>query len=200
MEGGAVDADADADLQLALAMSLEQQQPGAVCPDDPAATAAAGAATAGGGGVVAAAPALGSELGAQGPPEPSVALVVRWSGSSYAFSLPESATVADVKRCLEERTGVLTKRQKLIGVMCKGKVAPDGTSLGSVKLSKKIMLIGTREESIIKEPAPEDMPDVFNDMDIDYSGDSGVRTAANLQQLQQRCALPCMAAHLPPQI
>eukprot|EP01047_Picozoa_sp_COSAG01_P077464 COSAG01_NODE_13961_length_1513_cov_133.034653_1_plen_199_part_00 len=198
MEGGAVDADADADLQLALAMSLEQQQPGAVCPDDPSATpAAAGAATA---GVAAAAPALGSEPALQGPPEPSVDLVVRWSGGSYAFSLPESATVADVKRCLEERTGVLTKRQKLIGVMCKGKVAPDDMSLGSVKLSKKIMLIGTREESIIKEPAPEDMPDVFNDMDIDYSGDSGVRTPANLQQLQQRCAPPCMAAQHPPQI
>lgn len=54
------------------------------------------------------------------------------------------------------------------------------------------MLMGTREERIIKEPAPEDMPDVFNDMDIDYSGGGsgdpggGVRTAVNVARLQQR--------------
>ena len=167
MEGDDDEGD-DRELRLELAMSME--------PDNapPAGTAAASSA---------------DEPEAVGP---AMDLEIRWSGQRIAFSLPDNSTVGDLKCCLQEHTGVLTKRQKLIGVMQKGKAAPDSARLDQVKLAQKLMLIGNREEKIIKEPAPEDMPDVFNDMDIDYSGSTepadSVRTGENLLALQQRIA------------
>ena len=76
-------------------------------------------------------------------------------------------------------------------MMHKGRMAADDMAVSEVKLGKKLMLIGTVERDIIIEPDPEDLPDVFNDMDVDYSGDTSgktVRTADNLMLLQQRIA------------
>ena len=90
---------------------------------------------------------------------------------------------------LEDHTGVLAKRQKIIGMMHKGRMAADDMALSDVKLGKKLMLIGTAEKDIIVEPDPEDLPDVFNDLDLDYSGDGSsesVRTPANLMLLSER--------------
>lgn len=100
-------------------------------------------------------------------------------------------TNGPVKLELEEHTGVLAKRQKIIGMMHKGRMAADDMPLREVKLGKKLMLIGTVEKDIIVEPDPEDLPDVFNDLDFDYSGDTSgksVRTADNLMLLSQRIA------------
>ena len=114
-------------------------------------------------------------------------LAFKWAKELVAVSVPEDAVVGTVKDRLEERTGVLRKRQKLVGVMHKGRIAADEVRLSEVKLGKKLMLIGTAEKNIIVEPDPEEMPDVFNDLDVLYD-DSGktARTAENLMLLSQR--------------
>ena len=59
-----------------------------------------------------------------------------------AVQIPADSTVGSFKQKLQEQTGVLAKRQKLIGVMHKGKIAGDEIALGDAKLGKKLMLIG----------------------------------------------------------
>lgn len=71
---------------------------------------------------------------------------------------------------IQNETGVLPDRQKLLGLKYKGKVPDDTVKIGDLNLKKgtKIMMMGTREEEITKvsEP-PEDMPEVLNDFDIE---------------------------------
>ena len=116
-------------------------------------------------------------------------LLFSFNKAKIAIQVPTDSTVADVKLELEDHTGVLAKRQKIIGMMHKGRMAPDSMPLSDVTLGKKLMLIGTAEKDIIVEPDPEDLPDVFNDLDLDYSGDGSsesVRTPGNLMLLSER--------------
>jgi ubiquitin-like domain-containing CTD phosphatase 1 len=171
----------DDELAQAIAMSLEQatdEEGGGAAADAPAEADGAAAAADAADAAPAAAPPLD--------------LVFSFNKAKISIQVPaEGATVGDVKLELEDLTGVLAKRQKIVGMMHKGRMASDEMPLTDVRLGKKLMLIGTAEKNIIVEPDPEDLPDVFNDLDVDYSGDrSGktVRTPDNLMLLSQRIA------------
>ena len=168
-------ADGDAELAAAIALSLGE------------APTEADLAEGVGGASVAAVVPVGDESGGAAAEAEAVRLEFKWAKELVAVSVPEDAVVGTVKDRLEERTGVLRKRQKLVGVMHKGRIAADEVRLSEVKLGKKLMLIGTAEKNIIVEPDPEEMPDVFNDLDVLYD-DSGktARTAENLMLLSQR--------------
>ncbi|XP_013400820.1 ubiquitin-like domain-containing CTD phosphatase 1 [Lingula anatina] len=97
-------------------------------------------------------------------------LTVKWSGQEYKITdLDDSDTVADLKNAISKATGVLPERQKLLGLKYKGSVPGDDVQLSSLKLkpNTKIMMMGTREESLVDvlEP-PEDIPNVVNDFDV----------------------------------
>jgi hypothetical protein len=52
-------------------------------------------------------------------------LVVAWSGKNVELSYAPDTTILDLKRMLEAETGVLVKRQKLVGLKLSGKPADD---------------------------------------------------------------------------
>uniref|UniRef100_A0A8C5KXK6 FCP1 homology domain-containing protein n=1 Tax=Jaculus jaculus TaxID=51337 RepID=A0A8C5KXK6_JACJA len=89
----------------------------------------------------------------------ALSIIVKWGGQEYAVTtLSEDDTVLD-------RT-----RQKLLGLKVKGKPAENDVKLGALKLkpNTKIMMMGTREESLedVLGPPP-DNDDVINDFDIE---------------------------------
>uniref|UniRef100_A0A3Q2D0C8 Ubiquitin-like domain-containing CTD phosphatase 1 n=1 Tax=Cyprinodon variegatus TaxID=28743 RepID=A0A3Q2D0C8_CYPVA len=101
----------------------------------------------------------------------SVSVIIKWGGQEYSISsLSEEDTVLDLKQSIKSLTGVLPERQKLLGLKIKGKPAEDEVKLGSLKLkpNTKIMMMGTREESLEDVLAPPpDNDDVVNDFDIE---------------------------------
>uniref|UniRef100_A0A3P9H1Q1 Ubiquitin-like domain-containing CTD phosphatase 1 n=1 Tax=Oryzias latipes TaxID=8090 RepID=A0A3P9H1Q1_ORYLA len=101
----------------------------------------------------------------------SISVIIKWGGQEYSISsLSEEDTVMDLKQSIKTLTGVLPERQKLLGLKVKGKPAEDEMKLGSLKLkpNTKIMMMGTREESLeeVLAPPPEN-DDVVNDFDIE---------------------------------
>ncbi|ERE69048.1 ubiquitin-like domain-containing CTD phosphatase 1 [Cricetulus griseus] len=98
-------------------------------------------------------------------------IIVKWGGQEYSVTtLSEDDTVLDLKQFLKTLTGVLPERQKLLGLKVKGKPAENDVKLGALKLkpNTKIMMMGTREESLedVLCPPP-DNDDVINDFDIE---------------------------------
>ncbi|RXN26025.1 ubiquitin-like domain-containing CTD phosphatase 1 [Labeo rohita] len=105
------------------------------------------------------------------PTSMSVSVIIKWGGQEYSIStLSEEDTVLDLKQSIKSLTGVLPERQKLLGLKVKGKPADDDVKLGDLKLkpNTKIMMMGTREESLedVLAPPPEN-DDVVNDFDIE---------------------------------
>ena len=92
------------------------------------------------------------------------------SGKKFSISVDEEFTVLDVKLRLYEMTSVLPERQKIIGLV-KGKLPEDSVRLQDVLLNvggKDIMLLGTPENAIFKDPQfIASLPDVLDDFD-DY--------------------------------
>ncbi|CAL1705653.1 unnamed protein product [Somion occarium] len=108
-----------------------------------------------------------------------------WSGKPYSLSMAESDRVFDLKAALQEQTNVPPERQKILGLV-KGKLPSDEVTIRDLKLSigKKFTLIGTPEGHEIKDPSQlEFLPDVVNDLDIDFSSDP---KAAKSYQNDQR--------------
>ncbi|XP_054547057.1 ubiquitin-like domain-containing CTD phosphatase 1 isoform X2 [Talpa occidentalis] len=98
-------------------------------------------------------------------------IIVKWGGQEYSVTtLSEDDTILDLKQFLKTLTGVLPERQKLLGLKVKGKPAENDVKLGALKLkpNTKIMMMGTREESLedVLGPPP-DNDDVVNDFDIE---------------------------------
>jgi hypothetical protein len=72
-----------------------------------------------------------------------VVFAIKWAGKDLSASVPAGDTVAGLKRVLEERTSVLVKKQKLIGLKTlAGKAATDATPLAELKPNQKLMLMG----------------------------------------------------------
>ncbi|KAK3604426.1 hypothetical protein CHS0354_020849 [Potamilus streckersoni] len=98
-------------------------------------------------------------------------ITVKWSGQEYKISgLSGDKTVGDLKEAIQKQTGVLTDRQKLLGLKFKGKIPDDDVKLSELKIkpNTKIMMMGSKEDDIkqMSEPIP-DHPDVINDFDIE---------------------------------
>ncbi|KAJ3488987.1 hypothetical protein NLI96_g2461 [Meripilus lineatus] len=119
-------------------------------------------------------------------------LLYTWSGKSFTLDIAESDRVYDLKAALQGQTNVPPERQKILGLV-KGKLPPDEVTIGDLKLvsGKKFSLIGTPQGDEIKDPSREfsysrvefaftkindtfspeleSLPDIFNDLDVDFS-------------------------------
>lgn len=97
-----------------------------------------------------------------------------------------TTTVGQVKELLREKTGILTNRQKLIGLKTSAKdlELTDATVLSDLKQAKRsndgnalqvlqFILMGTPEEQIFVDPSEkDDLPDVLDDFDLDFNAGS----------------------------
>ncbi|KAM3844638.1 ubiquitin-like domain-containing CTD phosphatase 1 isoform 3-T7 [Vipera latastei] len=120
----------------------------------------------------------------------AVSLIIKWGGQEFLITtLSEEDTVLDLKQSLKGLTGVLPERQKLLGLKVKGKPAENDVKLGSLKLkpNTKIMMMGTREESLedVLGPPP-DNEDVVNDFDIEEEVVEVENREENLLKISRR--------------
>ncbi|ETW86175.1 hypothetical protein HETIRDRAFT_43143 [Heterobasidion irregulare TC 32-1] len=100
-------------------------------------------------------------------------LAFSWASKAFTLDVAESDRVFDLKAALFSLTNVPPERQKILGLV-KGKLPPDEERVGNLKLvsSKKFTLVGTPEGHEIKDPSQvEFLPDILNDLDVDFSMD-----------------------------
>ncbi|XP_054834813.1 ubiquitin-like domain-containing CTD phosphatase 1 [Eublepharis macularius] len=120
----------------------------------------------------------------------AVSLIIKWGGQEFLITtLSEEDTVLDLKQSLKGLTGVLPERQKLLGLKVKGRPAENDVKLGTLKLkpNTKIMMMGTREESLedVLGPPP-DNEDVVNDFDIEEEVVEVENREENLLKISRR--------------
>ncbi|XP_041477792.1 ubiquitin-like domain-containing CTD phosphatase 1 [Lytechinus variegatus] len=117
-------------------------------------------------------------------------LVVKWSGQEYEFTeVSGNDTVKDLKEAIHEKTGVLPQRQKILGLKFKGKPPGDDIQLCAlnIKPNTKIMMMGTREETIIAANAkPTDIGEVVDDFDIEDEEVATENREEYLQKVERR--------------
>jgi len=104
-------------------------------------------------------------------PEIWVELLFTWSAKPYTLRIAETDRVFDLKAALHDLTKVPPERQKILGLV-KGKLPPDQDRIADLRLvtGKRFTLIGTPEGDEIKDPSKlEFLPDVVNDLDVDFS-------------------------------
>lgn len=115
--------------------------------------------------------------------------------------LPPYTTIEQVKMALQERTRVLIKRQKLVGLVAQeggAKGVHDALPLMHLKKAKtkesestmtyQFILMGTPEEKIFVDPDQVDeLPDVIEDFDLDFNAGSEewLRHVANGENLRK---------------
>lgn len=103
-------------------------------------------------------------------------------------NLPATSTnLGDVKELLREKTGILPKRQKLIGLKTNGRSSStlaDDMLLSDLKVKEsgglegsavihQFLLMGTPEEQIFVDPSEKaDLPDIIDDFDLDFNAGS----------------------------
>ncbi|KAL5511377.1 hypothetical protein ACEPAH_4593 [Sanghuangporus vaninii] len=106
-----------------------------------------------------------------GPPEVWIKLRFTWAGKMYDLNVAESDRVYDLKSLIFSMTNVPPDRQKILGLV-KGKLPPEEETISALKLTsgKKFSLVGTALGDELKDPSQsEEFPDVFNDLDLDFS-------------------------------
>ncbi|KAF8911046.1 HAD-like domain-containing protein [Gymnopilus junonius] len=103
-----------------------------------------------------------------------------WGGKPYKVDVADSDRLFDLKTAIYNLTKVPSERQKILGFV-KGKLPPDQTRIQPTKIdcasselfivpTKRFTLIGTPEGDEIKDPSQlESLPDVVNDLDVDFS-------------------------------
>ena len=101
--------------------------------------------------------------------------------------------VGQVKELLREKTGILPKRQKLIGLRgAHGAAVGDDTPLSDLKVKgsaggagavHQFILMGTPEEDIFVDPSEKaGLPDVIDDFELDFhAGSDEVRASSLLR-------------------
>ncbi|KAK9743701.1 Ubiquitin family [Popillia japonica] len=97
-------------------------------------------------------------------------IIVKWSGKEYEIELTENDTVLNLKQAIHKQTGVRPDRQKLLNLNFKGKPPQDDFKISRLNLkpSFKLMMMGSLEEDIAEASrAPEDVPDVVNDLELE---------------------------------
>lgn len=123
-------------------------------------------------------------------------IVVKWSGNEYVIdesAVNQSDTIADLKRELHKRTGVLPERQKLIGLKYKNKPATDDDvklEHLELKANTKVMMVGSKEKDIEKVNNEELLTsnlNVVNDLDIPDEVEISVEQCSeNLAKIDRR--------------
>ena len=136
----------------------------------------------------------------------SITLIAKWSKERITLScLTPETTIGAVKDMIKERTGVLPKRQKLIGLNLASKgTLTDQNVLSELKVKKpkgktngladaasivhEFILMGTPEEQIFVDPIhKDDLPDVVDDFDLDFNAgsDQWLQHVANGENLKK---------------
>ncbi|EPS99032.1 hypothetical protein FOMPIDRAFT_1061039 [Fomitopsis schrenkii] len=131
-----------------------------------------------------------------GTPERWIRLYFTWSGKPFELNIAESDRVDDLKGLLQSLTDVPPERQKILGLV-KGKLPPDDETIANLKLTtgKKFTLIGTPQGQEIKDPSQlEFLPDVINDLDIDFSANPAAAETYINDQRNQRKIRECTQA------
>ncbi|TBU65507.1 HAD IIID h [Dichomitus squalens] len=111
-----------------------------------------------------------------------------WSGKPFELDIAESDRVFDLKAALMSLTDVPPERQKILGLV-KGKLPTDDERIGDLKLfsGKKFTLVGTPQGHEIKDPHDlEFLPDVINDLDVDFSANPAAAAAYINDQRNRR--------------
>jgi ubiquitin-like domain-containing CTD phosphatase 1 len=146
-------------------------------------------------------------------------LVAKWGKERITLEkLPSSTTIGQVKTMLTERTGVLPKRQKLIGLSVNGSSKlSDEVTLSDLKQKVKandgvqsapadsaalvvhqFILMGSVEKDIFVDPnEKDDLPEVVDDFDLDFTAGSEewvqhVATGENLKKFTESTAVYIM--------
>ena len=135
-----------------------------------------------------------------------VSLTAKWGKERIDLNmLSAETTIGKVKEMLTEKTGVLPKRQKLIGLSLKSKTAGaklmDENVLSDLKVKSgkknlkssdghsnnncvfhQFILMGTPEDKIFIDPnEKDDLPDVIDDFDLDFNAGSDEVCTRNYQ-------------------
>jgi len=111
------------------------------------------------------------ESGLPATVETWISLKFAWSSQNFDLEIAESDRVFDLKAKIQKLTNVPTDRQKIVGLV-KGRLPPDEARIGDLQLIalKRFMLVGTPAGQELRDPdALEDLPEVFNDFDIDLA-------------------------------
>mmetsp|Transcript_17294 Transcript_17294/g.25550 ORF Transcript_17294/g.25550 Transcript_17294/m.25550 type:complete len:392 (+) Transcript_17294:124-1299(+) len=137
---------------------------------------------------------------------PKINIIAKWGGKKLQLQdLSETTTIGEVKEILSGKTGVLPKRQKLIGLSLKNKsissTVGDDSCLGDVQtkvglknkndnnvVEHSFILMGTPEDKIFVDPAEKaDLPDVVDDFDLDFCAGSTewIQHVANEENLRK---------------
>jgi hypothetical protein len=134
-----------------------------------------------------------------------VTVSLKWNGAALQVSLPPTADVAGLKRALEERTSVLAKKQRLLGLKTRaGSAATDATRLSELAVAKPIMLMGTAEAAHAAVTAMEVAPHVqglADDLDDDLDGAATAAAAARDEveaRLRRRVGAAVIRENQPP--
>lgn len=132
----------------------------------------------------------------------SITMIAKWSKERITLSsLTPETTIGAVKDMLQQRTNILPKRQKLIGLnlLSKGPVN-DQNILSELKVKKlkgksiegevihEFILMGTPEAQIFVDPIHrDDLPDVIDDFDLDFNAgsDQWLQHVANGENLKK---------------
>jgi ubiquitin-like domain-containing CTD phosphatase 1 len=146
----------------------------------------------------------------------TVTLIAKWGKQKFEVNgLPSSLKIYQVKEMISEKTNVLPKRQKLIGLttVTKAKVT-DQTLLSELKpksskstsisesgvkeIRHNFILMGTPEEQIFIDPSNhDDLPEVVDDFDLDFNAGTQewhahVATGQNLKKFTESTAIHIM--------
>lgn len=149
-----------------------------------------------------------------GPNPYPVTLIAKWGKEKIELNnLPLATNIAQVKDMLSEKTNVLPKRQKLIGLMTltkqkltdetllselkpKSKAMTKSSDDGTIKSIKhNFILMGTAEKDIFIDPDDHDsLPEVVDDFDLDFNAGSQewlahVATGQNLKKFTESTAV-----------
>ena len=123
---------------------------------------------------------------------PPLIFVTKFEGKTLELPpLEIYLSVGDLKQLLQDETSVPVERQKLIGLV-KGQLPADEVLLQDLALKKgppfAFTLMGTRDEKLFVDPADrEDLPEVFDDFDLDYAAlsEQWHRSKRNAEKLKK---------------
>lgn len=130
-----------------------------------------------------------------------VTMIAKYGKEKIELScLPStSTTIGEVKELLQDITGILAKRQKLIGLKKRNaEVVDNDTILCDLKVKAKpgvssfvvheFILMGTPEDKIFIDPSEKaDLPAIIDDFDLDFNAgsDEWVQHKAKEENLQK---------------
>lgn len=144
-----------------------------------------------------------TELSNEANEDHSYTLVAKFGKECHELAgLPACTTIREIKEVIQDRTNILPKRQKLVGLVAVNGGArgvTDELTLDQLKVKGKpsgvsnvtihhFILMGTPEEAIFVDPSErDDLPDVVDDFELEFNAGSvewlsHVSTGENLKK------------------